>query len=170
MNDDWWRPVPDYEAEYEASRDGNVRRIGSLKLKKLQKHGGGYRSVTLFKNGEEKKFLVHRIIAATFIAGEQLSPDVEVNHDDGVKTNNHVDNLEVVTPQQNKDHAVATGLINSKGQNNSQATTSEATALAILTDHAAGMGYKRLAKKHGVTWSVARLIASRKRWKHLQAS
>ena len=85
-----------------------------------QKHcANGYRSVKLFKDGKHSHLLVHRIVAKTFIP----NPDNKryVNHIDGNKANNNVNNLEWCTASENLKHAFKTGLSKPiKGADNKQ--------------------------------------------------
>lgn len=115
-------PVPDYEGLYEVSDMGVVRSIdrtvegvdgaiypykGRVKTQTINKQTG-YPVVSLYKNNKGKSATVHRLVAKAFIP----NPDGlnQVNHLDGIKTNNNVDNLEWVTHQDNAIHAVSTGL------------------------------------------------------------
>lgn len=68
----------------------------------------GYARVALKNNGELKNCLVHRLVAQAFIPNPKNKP--QVNHKDGNKLNNHVSNLEWVTPKENLQHAVSNGL------------------------------------------------------------
>lgn len=69
----------------------------------------GYKTVGLHINKKLKKFRVHRLVAMTYIDNPDNKP--YVNHKDGNRSNNNVQNLEWVTPQENTQHAVATGLL-----------------------------------------------------------
>ena len=69
----------------------------------------GYKSVSLREGGAQKTFLVHRLVCAAFLPRDERRPNV--NHKDGNKANNHIENLEWVTQKENIDHARATGLI-----------------------------------------------------------
>jgi hypothetical protein len=166
-----WCPVRGYEGIYEASSLGRIRRIGRGggatpgRLKNFTPHSQGYLAVTLYVGNQGRTSLVHRVIAEVFIG--PIQPSQEVNHRDGNKQNNRIENLEIVSRQENIDHAVRTGLIANKGELNSQAIITDETAAAIIADHAAGMGYKRLAKKYEKKWGQMRYIASGKGWKHL---
>ena len=117
-----WRPVVGYEDVYEVSNHGRIRRVGKAArhgkgrgggariglIRKYQIIHGGYQVVQLWKEGNYKSWLVHRIVAFTFLG---LPPNGhEVNHRDGNKQNNRLDNLEYVTRSENSKHAYRTGL------------------------------------------------------------
>lgn len=69
-----------------------------------------YAVVSYYAGGEQKRELVHRLVAKAFLPNPENLP--QVNHKDGNGRNNSVDNLEWCTAQQNIQHAYATGLIN----------------------------------------------------------
>lgn len=79
-----------------------------LKGQKNKKNGYIYYYLTL-PNGDKKRCLAHRLVADAFIIKDS-DREKEVNHKDGDKTNNNVDNLEWVTPAQNQQHAIENGL------------------------------------------------------------
>lgn len=85
-------------------------------LKKKEIKGGhytnGYQFVCLRKNGNSKKFSVHRLVAEAFIPNPQNLPCV--NHIDGNKQNNSVENLEWCTYSENLKHAIDIGLVESQ--------------------------------------------------------
>ena len=84
--------VPGYEGLYEVSNLGNVKSLRSGKLMKKSKNNVGYEMLTLTKDKTQKTYLIHRLVALTFIPNpENLE---EINHKDEVKTNNCVENLE----------------------------------------------------------------------------
>lgn len=101
-----WLPIPDYP-DYEVSSDGRVRNI---KFGRILKGGlvKGYPRVKLSKNNKTKPFSVHRLVADVFYDGDHKN--LQVNHIDGVKTNNHISNLEWLTGSENIKHAYDTGL------------------------------------------------------------
>ena len=79
----------------------------------------GYRIINLCKDGQQKSFFVHRLVALTFL-GEPSSPDLVVNHKDGNKLNNIPENLEWVTQIENMHHYwtnLATNRLNKKEEN-----------------------------------------------------
>ena len=111
-----WKAVSGYEGLYEVSSDGAVRSIPRLgshgKELKQNKTRHGYLDVCLSKNNKKKRFKVHRLVALAFIANDLNKP--EVNHKNGVKTDNRVCNLEWVTRSENERHAFKNGLKSSE--------------------------------------------------------
>lgn len=100
-----WLKIKDYP--YWVSKDG---RVYSIKSKRCLRPSNrrGYASVLLSKDSKTKRFNIHRLVASTFLF--RPSNDLVVNHIDGDKWNNHISNLEWVTPGENTKHAFRTGL------------------------------------------------------------
>ena len=87
---------------YFVSEDGNIYNSDRIKLKpNIQKNGYAY--VTPYPKKQRIRKIVHRIVAQTFIPNPKYKPCV--NHINGVKTDNRVENLEWVTPTENMEHA-----------------------------------------------------------------
>lgn len=119
-----WIPISGYEIYYAVSNMGRVKRLArsyestcrmvhlSEKILKGSNHRG-YRMVTLVKSGEEKNFLIHRLVAIAFIPNPDDKPFV--NHIDNNRGNPNVSNLEWCTHQENTDHAVSIGVIKGNG-------------------------------------------------------
>ncbi len=107
-----WKDVPNYEGYYKVSSMVRVRSVNrfdkamrrNLKEKILTTYvnGFGYEQVMLQKNGMQKMFSVHRLVALAFIDNPDNLP--QVNHIDENKLNNRADNLEFVTARQNLTH------------------------------------------------------------------
>jgi hypothetical protein len=102
MTDELWAPVREFPEHYEISSHGQLRRKKSGKLRKPQAIKGGYVLATMSVNGKIFGRYVHRLVVDAFLGPIALG--LEVNHKDGVKTNNGVANLEVVTTSENRIH------------------------------------------------------------------
>ena len=99
-----WKDIPGYEGLYQVSNLGEVRGLkhkGSNKVKTLKQatNKRGYKRVNLSKNGKKKNYLVHRLVAMTFIPNPDNLP--QVNHKDENPSNNNVNNLEWCTSKYN---------------------------------------------------------------------
>jgi hypothetical protein len=105
--DEEWRDIPGYEGLYQVSNMGRVKSLkGNEKILKLYSRRG-YLGLNLHKNTNVHLKAVHRLVAESFLGNY---PNLQVNHKDGNKHNNIVENLEWVTPSQNIIHAYNHGL------------------------------------------------------------
>lgn len=115
-----WKDINGYEGLYQISNLGNVKSIQYFnhannkiyprnKLLKPLINEKGYFRVDLFKLGKTKRCRIHRLVAEAFIPNLNNFP--EVNHIDGNKSNNRVDNLEWCTHKHNMKEAYRLGLV-----------------------------------------------------------
>lgn len=110
-----WKDIKGYEGLYQVSNLGNVKRLKSkyvleerLVRKEMQPIYKYY-SVLLSKHGNGKHYFIHRLVAQEFLPNENNYPCV--NHKDGNKTNNNVENLEWCTYKYNYEEAKRIGLL-----------------------------------------------------------
>ena len=93
---------------YTINRNGVVKNIVTGKVKKPSKGANGYLYVDLYNQGASKKFYIHRLLGEHFIPNPHNKRTI--NHKDGNKLNNSLDNLEWATDAENLKHALITGL------------------------------------------------------------
>ena len=105
-NPEIWKTIEDFP-DYEISDRGRVRnkKTNSIMIPGISKQG--YLHVGLRKNGVRKNVYIHRLVASSFLG---KNDDLVVNHKDGNKSNNSLENLEWCTDSENIKHAYITGL------------------------------------------------------------
>lgn len=106
-----WKNIKEYEGLYQVSNLGRVKSFAVYKqgkiLRPIRTHKG-YLTVVLSKDKKEKRKRIHRLVAEEFIPNPKHKE--QVNHINGNKTDNRINNLEWVTCQENVKHAWNTGL------------------------------------------------------------
>ena len=113
MDFDIWKDIPGYEGLYQVNQLGSIRSYGNRSNHKksiIMKQSDllGYKVVALTKDGKQKLYKVHRLVATVFVENPMNKP--QVNHIDGNKHNNNAENLEWVTASENTKHAFNSGL------------------------------------------------------------
>lgn len=106
-----WKPIKGYNGKYLVNENGDIKSC-HFKIPRLIKtthRDHGYLRVKLRRNGRSENKSVHRIVAETFIKKPDKN-NLQVNHIDGDKYNNHVTNLEWCTSKDNINHAFENGL------------------------------------------------------------
>ena len=109
-----WKDIPKFEGLYQASNFGRIKSLANKsnhkeeKILKQRVDHKGYLQLTLYKNNKKINKKVHRLIAQTFISNYNNLP--QINHIDGNKTNNNIDNLEWCNNSYNQLHANRMGL------------------------------------------------------------
>lgn len=103
-----WREIPNTNGEYQASSNGRIMTTKSGRILTPVVDDCGYERVCLFKADRRKRHKVHRLIAMTFLPNPFSKS--QVNHKDGNKRNNNVENLEWATNKENMRHSRENGL------------------------------------------------------------
>ena len=106
-----WKPInlKPFNESHLISNYGDIRVIKTNRLLKQRLDKDGYYQVNLYYNGLEVTKKVHRLVALTFLE-KDYKEGLVVNHIDGIKTNNFVENLEWTTVSGNTQHAYDNGL------------------------------------------------------------
>jgi uncharacterized protein YjcR len=100
-----WKDVDGYDGDYQVSNIGNVKSLKQNKERIMKKPlRSGYESVQLINKLGMKNMRVHQLVANSFVGCKQVG--TVVNHKDGNKLNNYVENLEWVTSSENNKHAM----------------------------------------------------------------
>ena len=152
------------EERYVITCSGDVFSVTGKSQKKLSPgtKPGGYLFVGMKVGGEFKYKMVHRLVAESFIPNPQRKP--QVNHLDGDKTNNQVDNLEWATPKENQMHASKNGLI-PRGERHHLAKLNDDDVIYIRS---CGGSCREIAERYGVCAQTINNIRLRKAWKHVK--
>ena len=172
---DEWRVIA-ARPNYEICRDGRVRRVaagqGAVagKFIKPRINTTGYPFVTLWADRKMRSFNIHRLLAEAFLP---RSPErTQVNHRNGIKTDNRLENLEWATPSENIQHAVRLGLFKGapevrRGEAAYHVKLSEEKVRRIRAMRAEGQVWRVIAEEMGMSipgvWHVVN-----SHWKHVK--
>lgn len=167
-----WSPIKGYEGLYEVSSLGRVKslkRRSRLKdsIMKLVPTGAGYASVGLSRNGSVKTFAVARLVGEHFIP--RLDPGLQINHINGIKTDNHMENLEWVTVSENNKHAHRMGLRDTHGEGHPSAKLNNAQVyrIRLIKEVTPNMPLNILAKMFNITKGSISNIHLGRTWSHI---
>ena len=176
-----WKDIPNFGGSYQVSNMGRVRsvdrvitykdgRVGKYKgrvLKPYVNKSTGYEHLRLSNDGKCNTKTVHRLVLEAFKPHVNMS-DLDVNHIDGNKLNNHLTNLEWLTRRDNILHAQDMGLIDNRGERSSNAKLSNADVLEILQRLDTGELQKDIALDYGVNKSCIAKISAGNTWKSVR--
>lgn len=176
-----WKDIEVYKGLYQVSSEGKVRSLdryekskgGSLRFRKGRilaqtKRKNGYLTVSLNREGVNKKHLIHRLVAKAFIHNIKNLP--EVNHEDGNKENNHTYNLVWCTSSYNQKHVFDNGLQKARrGSSNGQAKLNENEINEIKKLYTLGRySQSILGNMFGISRSQVGRIVRGERWAHME--
>lgn len=172
-----WKDIIGYEGMYQVSNLGRIKSVPRKMLlrgkypyisKEYIMIGGywnGYHIIGLKKENlaPKKSFIAHRIVAQAFIPNPENKP--HVNHINGIKSDNRVENLEWCTQSENIKHTYANKLMTGKsGENNYHSKLKDADIIEI---RASKLKQKDLAVIYGISRPTVCDIIKRRTWNHL---
>lgn len=162
-----WEPFPEaaYSNRYLVSNLGRVKSLCGKNpiFRRQSKNKAGYPLVAL----HGKTFSVHRLVARAFLG--DIPEGMEVNHKNGVKFDNRVENLEFTTRKENMRHCARMGLFrHNKGERNHASKLSEENVREIRKQFAEGISAPKIGKTFGVSNPVIYGIVKRKFWRHVE--
>lgn len=171
-----WKPIVGYEGIYECSSLGNIRvlerrtldkkgviQVFKPKKLKLINQSNGYLKINLIKDGIQKTKLVHRLIAQSFLGDS----DKTVNHINGIKTDNRIENLEWVTLSENHIKAFEIGLKDLKGEKSPVSKLTNEQVIEIRELIKKGYTQEKIASQFNVKRQLISKIKLGQRWSHV---
>lgn len=176
LSNEIWKPVKDCDGLYEVSSMGNLKAISKPKWggrsyyntpTKIMKKSVGKNGYEVVRISQKTQY-VHRIVAFSFLSNSEFF-GLDVNHINGIKTDNRVENLEWCDRKFNINHSFKIGL-SKKGEDRKSSTITEDVAMEIIKIHKqTGLGKSLLQRHHfpNVSLSCLQGITNNKTWKHL---
>ena len=178
MEEEIWKDIEGYIGFYQVS---NLGRVKSLERKVTSRNGlmkvrerilkqvietKGYYASSLSKLGRHRLISTHRLVAIAFL--DNANSLLEVNHKNGIKTDNNVDNLEWTTRSRNMVHAFKTGLASKLGSKNQNSLLTEGDVTWIKEMLRNGVKDRAVGDVFNVSKDVIRQIRRGKNWLHVK--
>jgi len=170
-----WKDIKGYEGYYQISSLGNVKSLRRTDIRgnrvpekviKPNLKNTGYIDVNLCKDRDKKTYRVHRLVANAFLKNPSNKP--QVNHKNGKKTDNRIENLEWCTGSENTTHSFKNKLQPLPlGIKNSQSKLSESDVLEIKQLLLKKMKQKEIAELFRISVPTISNIKRNKNWSHL---
>jgi len=157
-----WKDIKGYEGRYEASNYGAVRNAKTKQIRKPRVDSHGYLRINVPRNdgtGKSNAIHIHTMVALAFY--KKIDGKNQVNHIDGDKKNNKVENLEWCTASENTKHAHRTGLAHVyHGEQNCNAKFNEDQVIWIRNKYKeGGISQQKMADLLGVAQTtIGRII------------
>lgn len=160
-----WKDIPGYEGYYQASNLGRIKSFyknGKILNPSINMHG--YKQIVLINHNGRKTWTIHRIIAKTFIPNIYNKPFI--NHINGIKTDNNINNIEWCTASENIIHGFKIGLIkrNKNEKSKSSKLSWDIVSQIRLIKNRDKISNRKLAKQYGVCHTLINKIINNTKW------
>jgi hypothetical protein len=173
-----WKDIEGYEGLYQVSNIGRVKslqriaprsKFGNIPVKerilKFGKNRCGYNYVNLKLFSVSKTFTVHRLVTKAFLPNMENKPDV--NHKNGIKTDNRVKNLEWVTTSENVKHSFKNGFQSNKCEKNPSSKISKNDVLRIRSEEFKDIPKSEIALIFGISKGNVNKILRKAIWQDI---
>lgn len=151
------KDIPGFDG-YLATKDGKIYSKKAGRYIKQRLNEFGYFRVTLWVNRKNKHAFVHRLVALAYLPNPSNLPFI--NHMDGVRTNNHLDNLEWCTAKYNTQHSIKAG----RHPVARTRALSAARVKEIRMLSTSGLRKSQIAKQLGLSWDAVRDVVDNRRY------
>lgn len=157
--------LPEIKNYYTITSNGEIYSDNSGKMKTRNKANTEYQIINLsMENGKKKTFRLHRLVMMAFKPVKDME-NLEVNHIDGNKKNNELENLEWCTASENQKHAFKIGLQKPRrGESNNFSKLTENDIQEIFLLRKQGYTQQKIAEKIGCSRSNISYILNKKTW------
>lgn len=159
-----WKPVPisGLENLYTVSSKGRISRVKSGKILKPHVNKKGYLSIALCKKCRYTKAYIHRLVLMAFTTSHLK----QVNHKNGIKADNTLENLEWVSARENLLHACRTLGVRT-GSNHWNAKLDDASVAEMRSAHSSGESVMSITRRFTVSHATVSRILSGKIWRQI---
>lgn len=165
-----WKDIEGHKGVYQVSNFGRVKSFKVSADGFIMKNGtdnNGYGIICLSNKNSRKTNKIHRLVAIAFIPNSINK--AEVNHINGIKNDNRIENLEWATSKENRRHALETGLaVCANGERCGTAKLNEVQVLEIRSKYSSTKTtLLKLGDEYGVSAKAIHKIINRTNWKHI---
>ena len=159
--------IPEVKDRYFINEKGELFTDNGQKQMRDCVKNGYVKNGLILRNGKMKSFFRHRLVLLCFCPREDAD-QFQVNHIDGNKLNNALDNLEWCTNQENRVHAVKIGLAARLiGESNPYSRLLETQVIDIINDLLNHTPYPQIMKKYNISKSTISAIKNKRNWLYL---